>query len=233
MINTEYKKLVKHILDNGTYQECRNGHQLIIPSYSFTLDFRSTDHIISLRKMYTRGIIGEFETLVDADNPLTNVKQFKNNGCNYWDKFASEDGSLRLDYYDRLHPQLEDVIENIKKDPYSRRHVISLWHHENVQSDVLSLASCWHNLTFSIINDTLHLTWVQRSVDTMVGLPSDIVLAFMFMQLVSDRTGYKIGTCMFSLSNVHIYEEHIEGAKELLTRSAADYAKPLKFELKE
>ena len=148
-MDKEYKKLLERILKEGKWVEGRNGRTLSIPFHSFTINAK--DWRLTLRKVPYKGVEGEFKTLIDADNPLTNVKQFKDNGCNYWDKFASEDGSLRLDYYNRLHPQLEDVIENIKKDPYSRRHVVSLWHHENVQSGILSLPVCWYSFIFTVI----------------------------------------------------------------------------------
>ena len=235
-INTEYKKLVRHILDNGVMQDCRNGKQLVIPHYSFMLDFKGgiDSAKLKLRKMYYNGVRGEFYTLTNP-RPLTNVAQFEANGCNYWDAWAGLDGELNLDYHNMLHPQLEDIIEQIGNDPHSRRHVIELWNHENVKSGKLSLPCCWHGLTFSIIDGVIHLTWVQRSVDTMVGLPSDIYLAFKFMWYVASESSrnLRLGTCMFALSNVHIYEEHIPGAKEILTRTIDDFNKPLKFKLKE
>ena len=227
----QYKQLVRHILDTGEIQEGRNGATLIVPHYSFTLDFRKDSPILPFRKMHIEGILGEFNTLI-SEEPLTNVSQFEENNCNYWKNWADEDGSLNLDYYNELHPALENVIKQIKDDPSSRRHVISLWNNEHAFDGSLSLHSCWHNLTFSVIDNVLHLTWTQRSVDTMIGLPSDIVLAFAFMMHVADRTGTEIGSCMFALSNVHIYKEHIEGAKELLTRSKYDEKEPIKFELK-
>lgn len=230
-MNKEYKKLVKYILDNGELQECRNGNQLIIPSYSFTLDLRKDASILTLRKMYIEGIIGEFNTLISSDK-LTNVSQFEANNCNYWKSWAGKNGELNLDYYNELHPALNNVINKIREDPASRRHVISLWNNEHAFDGSLSLHSCWHNLTFSVIQNVLHLTWTQRSVDTMVGLPSDVILADLFMQYVATATGTEVGSCMFALSNVHIYEEHIEGAKELLNRTQIDNSKPLKFELK-
>jgi thymidylate synthase len=180
--------------------------------------------------MFYKGVKGEFDTLVDFMNPLTNVSQFEENGCNYWSEWAGDKGELNLDYYNRLHPQLEFVIEQIKRDPQSRRHVVSLWNHETIGE--VSLPCCWHNLTFSVIDDLLHLTWTQRSVDTAVGLPSDVYLAYLFMDHVARQTGLRIGSCMFSLSNVHIYTEHLEGVNELLLRTEADYEKPLKFQLK-
>lgn len=226
-----YKKLVNHILDNGIEQDCRNGSQLIVPHYSFTINDMKNNHKLLLRKMYYNGVTGEFYTLID-EKPLTNVKQFEANGCNYWKDWAGPMGELNLDYYNELHPALENVIEQIKRDPESRRHVISLWNNEHAFDGSLSLHCCWHNFTFSVIAGVLHLTWTQRSVDTMIGLPADIYLAYKFMHYIANECNLEIGSCMFSLSNVHIYSEHIDGAKELLTRTAEDYNKPLKFKLK-
>jgi len=230
--NNEYKKLVDQVLMEGSKQECRNGKQYIIPHYSFTITDMQNGWELQLRKMYYRGVLGEFKTLIDPKS-LTNVKQFEANGCNYWSKWTGPNGELVLDYHDQLHPQLEDIIEQIKTDPYSRRHVISLWNHENIKSGKLSLPCCWHNLTFSVIEDTLSMVWAQRSVDTMLGLPSDVFLAHLFMQHVANATNLHIGSCLFSLANVHIYEEHMTNAWKILSRTKADYDKPLKFELKE
>lgn len=231
-INDEYKLLVSKILSEGTIQMCRNGSQLIIPHYSFTLDLGSCDnHKLTLRKMFYKGVLGEFKTLVSPE-PLTNVAQFEANGCNYWKDWTGVNGELNLDYYNEMHPALENVIEQIKQDPTSRRHVISLWNNEHAFDGSLSLHCCWHNLTFSVIDNTLHLVWTQRSVDTMVGLPSDIYLSYLFMLKVATECELEIGTCIYSLANVHIYSEHIDAAFEILKRTEADFDNPLKFELK-
>ena len=234
MINLNYKVLVNTILSTGTIQDCRNGSQLIIPNYSFELDFSTgiESAKLKLRKMYYKGVYGEFLTLIDP-KPLTNVVKFEANGCNYWKSWADKDGSINIDYANQMYPQLDDLISNIKSDPTSRRLMIDLWVPENVKSGKLSLPCCWHNMTFSVINGTLHMKWTQRSVDTMVGLPSDIYLAYLFMDYIANACELSVGTCMFSLSNVHIYEEHIAAAEELLSRTEYDYDEPLKFKLKE
>jgi thymidylate synthase len=228
--NDEYRQLVMDILNHGTIQDGRNGLTRVVPLVSILIKNIQDDYALRLRKMYYRGIRGEFKTLISQE-PLTNVSQFEANGCNYWGAWAGPNGELNLDYWNELHPQLEDVIEGIKKDPHSRRHVISLWNHSNVKSGKLSLACCWHNMTFSVVSDTLHMTWSQRSVDTMVGLPSDVYLAYLFMEHVAEQCDLKIGSCMFSLSNVHIYEQHVPNAFELLKRTVEDYNKPLAFEV--
>ena len=227
----EYKKLVSTILKAGEIQKCRNGSQLIIPHYSFTLDFRTQSSKLKLRKMWYKGVTGEFLTLI-SPIPLTHIIQFEENDCNYWKNWATKDGSINIDYHNMLHPQLEDIIDQINKDHNSRRLHIELWNPKNVSNGSLSLPCCWHGLTFSVINNTLHLKWTQRSVDTMIGLPADIYLAELFMVYISEHCGLRIGTCMFSLSNVHIYAEHIDKAYELLDRTEEDFDNPLKFELK-
>lgn len=226
----EYKKLIEATIV-GAVVDGRNGLTLMVPHYSFTLDFAKTNsHILRLRKMYYKGIEGEFKTLTSSE-PLTNVSQFEANGCNYWGNWAGKAGFLNLDYYNMLHPQLNDVIKEIQVNPSGRRHVIELWNHENLSN--LSLPCCWHGMTFSVIQGTLHMTWVQRSVDVMVGLPSDIYLAYKFMQLIADAANLKLGTCLFALSNVHIYAEHLPGAVEILhNRTEDDFDKPLKFKVK-
>lgn len=230
-LSIEYKNLVSTIIERGTIQDCRNGLQLIIPHYSFTIDDMENDHLLKLRKIYKSGVYGEFSTLLSKDR-LVNVQQFEDNGCKYWRNWAGLNGELNLDYYNELHPALDNVIKQIQDDPDSRRHVISLWNNEHAFDGSLSLHCCWHNLTFSVIAGVLHLTWTQRSVDTMVGLPSDIILAYLFMRYIATMCNLEIGSCMFSLSNVHIYSEHVTGAYEILNRTDNDHDKPLNFELK-
>lgn len=228
MYNEKYKDLIRTVLDQGSKQECRNGSQIIIPAYSFTINWK--DWRLNLRKMNYKGVEGEFSTLLDP-TPLTNVKQFKDNGCNYWDMFAAEDGSLNLDYHNELHKQLWDVIDEIIINPNSRRHVIDLWSHENVQDGVLSLPCCHYSYIFSVINGTINLVWNQRSADVALGVPSDVYLGHLLLNYIADQTGTIPGTMTFNLANVHLYEQHINDAKILLTRTEMDYNNPLKFEL--
>lgn len=231
-MNYEYKKVINEVLEQGHMQNCRNGKQIIIPFYAFSLDFRVQSPKLTLRKMWYNGVDGEFKTLI-SEEPLTNVKQFEENGCNYWKLWSGSDGSINIDYANQMHPQLENLIDDILSDSTSRRLMIDLWVPENVRDGSLSLPCCWHNLTFSVIDNVLHLKWTQRSVDVMLGLPADIYLAYKFMEFVADKTNLKVGSCLFSLSNVHIYEEHIDGAKALLGNTSRDASIKINFELKE
>ena len=225
-MDKEYLKLLDILLEKGNWIEGRNGRTLGIPFYSFTINAK--DWMLSLRKMHYKGVKGEWDTLMDTKNPLTNVSQFEANGCPYWKLWAKEDGSLRLDYFDQLHPQLEDVIENIKKDPYSRRNVVNLWNHENVQSGVLSLPPCWHEMIFTVINNTLHITWINRSLDVYYGLPADVYLARLFLEHVSNETGIPFGDINFVSANVHLYENQTLAAEQLCAGLKPNYKPELK-----
>lgn len=229
--NFDYKLLIKAVLAQGTAQEGRNGDQLIIPHYSFTIENMKDDHKLLLRKMYYKGIAGEFNTLIDP-TPLTNVAQFEKNGCNYWKNWSDKHGNINIDYHNQMHPRLENLIYDIRKDPNSRRHRLELWNQDNVDNCVLSLPCCWHGLTFTVIDKKLHLTWTQRSVDVAIGFPSDVYLAYLFMNYVALKTDLEVGSCMFALSNVHLYAEHLANARLLLSRDETDYDNPMSFQLK-
>ena len=228
--NEQYKKLIQTILTDGIEVEGRNGNTLALPYYSFTIDDMSNDHKLLLRKMYYKGPEGEFKTFIDP-TPLTNVKQFEENGCRYWKNWGDEHGNINLDYHQELHPQLEWVMDQVKNNPSSRRNRIELWNWGNVHDETLSLPCCFHGMDFSVLNNKLFMKWSQRSVDTTNGLPSDVYLAYLFMQHVANYANLEIGGCMFSLSNVHIYEENVENATKLLDRTVEDYDKKLEFKL--
>jgi len=220
-MNKEYIKLLKKILESGTWLSSRNSRTLQIPFYSFSINAK--DWVLSLRKMHYKSTLGEFKTLMNLDNPLTNVSQFEANGCPYWKLWGGPNGELKLAYYDNLHPQLEDIIEQIKTDPYSRRHIVDLWDHEQVKSGILSLPSCWYNMTFVYTGRQLDLVWTQRSVDTYYGLPADVYLARLFLEHVCTQTDIPMGNIHFSLSNVHLYENQIKATQELIDGKEPSY----------
>jgi len=227
--NEEYKKLIKAVL-NGEEIESRNSKTLQIPHYSFVIDNMRDDSKLKLRKMNYAGVLGEFLTFT-ATRPLTNIQQLKDNGCNYWDMFADEDGSINLDYANKLPYQIDDVVDLINEDPNSRRMVIDLWDDNKEHRATLNLVCCHYSYSFSVMNNVLHMTWVQRSTDCFLGLPSDVAYAHFLMTNIATRTGTEVGSCMFSLSNVHLYENSWDAAKEILNRTEFDSDKPLKVKL--
>ena len=96
IIDNQYKTIVSNVLNYGTKVKGRNGNILLMPSYTFAFDLsKGRFPIISLRKIYTSGVLGELVALLKG---VSNVQDFKDQGCNYWDKWAGPNGELNLDY---------------------------------------------------------------------------------------------------------------------------------------
>ena len=211
------------ILKEGVIIKSRNGNALT--AYNKTVKFDMSNNrfpILNVRKIFYKGVIGELRSFIDGCK--TN-ECFIKNGCNFWTIFKETDGSLNLDYVEKLNGnnQLRDVINNMKTDPHSRRHVIDLWSHENVQGNKLSLPCCHYSYIFNIDADKkIHMTWVQRSLDCVIGAPSDFILAGLLMQAIATETRYKMGTVTMLFANAHLYEEHIEDVHKMLKRKVLE-----------
>lgn len=207
-----YAHLISDILQNGVIKNGRNGKtisifgaQLIVnelKDYKFPL--------LQGRKMFYKSVLGELAAFFKGP---TTVKDFEDEGCNYWSKWANAAGELTLDYGNAWIGnasgvnQIENVIHSIKTDPNGRRHLITGWIPHRVSS--LSLPCCHHTYQWRVAEGYLDMIWIQRSVDTMVGLPSDIILAAAWNIIMAELTGYEPGRLIFQLGDTHIYEEHI------------------------
>ena len=222
IIDTQYQELVTRVLNTGIEVAGRNGSTLVVPTANFTFDLQDGRFPIVLsRKIFSKGVIGEYTALL---NGVECVADFEKYGCNYWKNWANVDGTLNLDYSNRLmqNGQFQDVINGIKLNPNGRRHLVSLWDHESVKSGELSLPCCWWNFQFVVLDDTIHLSFGMRSLDIMVGLPSDIILSALILITVAKEVNLKPGTVTFNITNPHIYHNHIEGALELITRKVQE-----------
>jgi len=220
-IDRVYKNLVMEVLTRGDKRETRNGRTISCFGTSLQFDIDKIGlPLISWRKMYVGGIVGEFRGfLQDAQS----VEEFEALGCPYWSLWAGTDGKLKLDYPPR--EQLEAVITSIKEDPNGRRHIINLWDHTHLAE--LSLPCCHFNYQFYVRDGYLDMIWTQRSVDVAVGLPSDFVLAFLYTVHIAQATKLRPGRITMNFGDTHIYEEHIEDMRDMLVlREASDYEIP-------
>ena len=230
MMNFErgYTNLVSTILKTGEFRETRNSPT--IATFGQVLKVHELRDgvfpILQGRKMYYKGVLGELKTFLEgpADDGKFTIEQFENNDCNYWDQWASYD-KLNIDYgrtwldFEGVD-QLAAVIKSIKDDPMGRRHIISGWHPEHVIDGDLSLPCCHLLYQWYVTNDGyLDMIWYQRSVDTMVGLPSDIILAAAWNIIMANATGLKPGSLTFMLGDTHIYQSHLPGVVKYLQQA--------------
>ena len=134
--------------------------------------------------------------------------QWRHFGANYEGPLAS--------YNQKGVDQLEDLVETLKRDPNSRRMIVSAWN--PVQMDQMALAPCHLLFQANVIGNRLDVGWYQRSVDTMLGLPFNIAQYGMILHLLAQASGLQEGVLVGNLGDVHIYNNHLEWAREQLTR---------------
>ena len=205
----QYKYLIQEVRDYGRPIEASKGKALSIPFASIYLNAQEVP-LITSRKMYPRGIIGELKAFLK--NAKTN-EDFVKEGCNFWGAWADK----QIDYARLLHDfngidQLNRTVIGLIEKPHSRKHVISLW---DPSSDTLQ-PPCVIHYQWQVLDGTLYMTWSQRSVDVMVGLASDMFSAWLWNQLMAKATGYQAGPVHMQLSAVHLYDVH--NPEEYLTR---------------
>lgn len=218
----EYKDLVKQVLACGEVKNGRNGITTSLIGTQLKFDAANIP-LLNGRKIFYKGVVGEFSAFM---NQCFRLQEFKDRGCNYWDAWADSSGYLCLDYVDQLHEkqvnikdawysQLEALKIGLVNDKFSRRHIINLWVPENLH--LLSLPCCHYSYQFIVSTDNkLHMIWTQRSADVMVGIPSDMILAYLWIQCLSKELGFKPGEVTMNFGDTHIYEEHIAGAKQYI-----------------
>ena len=204
-------------MHNGKLSDARNGNTKSVFGKTLEIDMTNSNQfpLITGRKMFYKGIFGEFAAFLKGP---TSVKDFEDEGCNYWAKWARPDGELSLDYGNKWTHwegvnQLAITIETLRGTPHGRRHLINAWDPYTVHNDTLDLPCCHYGYQWYVTaSGHLDMIWIQRSVDLMIGLPSDIVLAALFNIMMAKLTGYKPGKIVMQLGDCHVYEEHERNA---------------------
>jgi thymidylate synthase len=214
----DYCRLIRSILHTGIKRNTRNAPTIATFGKVLTVyDLMWGQFpILQGRKMYYKGVFGELAAFLKGPK---HIKDFENEGCNYWKEWADEDGSLNVDYgnawldFNGVN-QLDQVLQSLATDPNGRRHIISGWRPDNL--DNLSLPCCHLLYQWYVNEEFLEMIWYQRSVDTMIGLPSDIILAAAWNILMAEELGLHPGKLIFMLGDTHIYESHLDQTYEYL-----------------
>jgi thymidylate synthase len=218
---TQYIDLVKLCL-RSPERAIRNGGARSFFGHQLKVSLLEGFPLLVGRKMFYRGVFGELAAMLRGPK---HIDDFKAWGCNYWEKWANADGSISVDYgnawldYNGVN-QLEALRQALSTNPTDRRMVITSWRPDNLAN--LSLPCCHYAYQFYVTNDkVLHMAWIQRSVDVMIGLPSDIVFAAAWLIAIANEFGFVPGTITLQLGDCHVYNEHIDGAKQYV-RQAED-----------
>lgn len=174
---------------------------------------------MTTKKMFTKGIIHELLWFIKGD---TNIKYLTDNGVHIWDEWADENGDLGPVYGKQWRnwggiDQLKNVIENIRKNPNGRRHIVTAWNPAEV--DQMALPPCHCMFQFYVAEGKLSCQLYQRSADVFLGVPFNIASYALLTCMIAKICGLQPGEFVHTFGDVHIYLNHIEQVKEQLSRT--------------
>lgn len=234
----QYHDALKTILEQGEETTDRTGTGTISyfgmqQRYSLADGFP----LVTTKKLYLRAIIHELLWFLSGD---TNIKYLQDNKVSIWDEWADENGDLGPVYgaqwrrFPALVPtemtrdgeplfaarsvdQITGLIEQIKKSPDSRRHIVSAWNPAEVPN--MALPPCHTLWQVKILGGKLHLQLYQRSADMFLGVPFNIASYSLLLMMLAQVTGYEPGDFVHSIGDAHIYSNHLDQVQTQLART--------------
>lgn len=224
-LESEYKVLLKEAL-NGVLRADRTGVGCTsVFSKNLKWNLQEEFPLITSKRMYQKIFRTELQWFLNGE---TNTKRFQDNGVTIWDDWADANGDLGPVYGHQLRnfnsqgiDQLTQVIDSIRNNPDSRRHIVSLWN--PIQLEDMALPPCYHNFQFFVENDKLNLHVLQRSGDLFLGIPYDIALFSELLLYVSEITGKKANEVSLTIIDAHIYTNHLKQVKDYINNPQYDF----------
>ena len=230
----QYLDLVKHVLENGDFKQDRTGTGTkSVFGYQMRFDLSEGFPMLTTKKLHLKSIIYELLWFLKGD---TNIKYLNENGVRIWNEWADENGDLGPVYGFQWRnwngdniDQITELIDNLKKNPNSRRMLVSAWNpsvlpdtsisfKENVSQGKAALPPCHAFFQFYVNDGKLSCQLYQRSADIFLGVPFNIASYSLFTLMIAQVCGYKPGDFIHTFGDAHIYSNHFDQVKLQLTR---------------
>ncbi len=220
-----YHDLLKHVLEHGHKKEDRTGTgTLSVFGYQMRFNLAEGFPLLTTKKVHLKSIIHELLWFLQGS---TNIAYLKEHNVRIWDEWADENGNLGpvYGYQWRNWPkpngesidQISQVVENIKKNPDSRRLIVSAWNVADV--DQMKLPPCHAFFQFYVADGKLSCQLYQRSADIFLGVPFNIASYALLTMMVAQVCNLKLGDFVHTLGDAHIYSNHMDQVKEQLSRT--------------
>lgn len=220
----QYHDLLQHILDNGTLKEDRTGTGTTsVFGYQMRFDLSEGFPVVTTKKLHLRSIIVELLWFLRGD---TNIKFLNDHGVSIWDEWADENGDLGPVYGHQWRSwptrdggtidQISSLIKQIKRNPDSRRLIVSAWNVADV--DNMALPPCHSLFQFYVADGKLSCQLYQRSADTFLGVPFNIASYALLTLMIAQVCELEPGDFVHTFGDAHLYSNHIEQAKLQLSR---------------
>ncbi len=220
-----YLDLLRHVLEHGARKEDRTGTgTLSVFGYQMRFDLAERFPLLTTKKVHTKSVIHELLWFLQGS---TNVDYLRRNGVTIWDEWADAQGELGpvYGYQWRSWPtpdgrhidQIAAVAQQIRDNPSSRRLVVSAWNVADIPR--MALAPCHALFQFYVADGRLSCQLYQRSADVFLGVPFNIASYALLTLMVAQVTGLKPGEFVHTLGDAHLYLNHLEQAREQLSRT--------------
>lgn len=215
-----YHNLLKKVLEKGVRQADRTGVGTIsIFGEQLRFDLQDGFPLVTTRFISWRIVATELTWFIRGD---TNTKYLNDRGVHIWNAWADAKGNLGPIYGRQWRnfggvDQLANVYNNLKQNPFSRRHIISAWNVPELPQMALEPCHCF--MQFNVSGVTLDLQIYIRSNDLFIGAPHNIAEYALLCHLMAKWTGLVPGTLVYTIGNAHIYNNHLEQVETLLART--------------
>lgn len=220
----QYLDLLDHVLKNGETKSDRTGTGTIsVFGYQMRFDLQQGFPLMTTKKIHIKSVIHELLWFISGD---TNIRYLQDNGVRIWNEWADADGNLGPVYGSQWRSwpradggsidQLQQVVESIRKNPDSRRHIVSAWNPGEIEK--MALPPCHILFQFYVAGGRLSCQLYQRSADIFLGVPFNIASYSFLLLMMASVTGLKPGEFILSLGDAHIYLNHLEQVKLQLSR---------------
>ncbi len=230
----QYHDLLEHVLEHGNQKGDRTGTGTYsVFGYQMRFDLSEGFPMVTTKKLHLKSIIHELLWFLKGD---TNVKYLQENGVRIWNEWADENGDLGPVYGHQWRnwdsegiDQIKEVIETLKRNPNSRRLLVSAWNpsvlpdtsvsfSENVANGKAALPPCHAFFQFYVADGKLSCQLYQRSADIFLGVPFNIASYALFTMMIAQVCGYEAGEFVHTFGDAHIYTNHLEQVELQLSR---------------
>ncbi len=220
----QYLDLMSHVLEHGDHKTDRTGTGTL-SVFGWQMRFRLQDGfpLLTTKKLHTRSIIHELLWFLQGD---TNIRYLKENGVSIWDEWADENGELGPVYGKqwrrwqaadgRSIDQISRLVDGIRRNPDSRRHLVTAWNPGEV--DNMALPPCHALFQFYVANGRLSCQLYQRSADIFLGVPFNIASYALLTHMVAQACDLEPGDFVWTGGDCHLYLNHLDQAREQLRR---------------
>lgn len=220
----QYLDLMRRVLETGVRKEDRTGTgTLSVFGHQMRFDLADGFPMVTTKRLHLKSIIHELIWFLNGD---TNIGYLRRNGVSIWDEWADERGDLGPVYGKQWRSwatldgaavdQISEVIETLRRDPDSRRMIVSAWNPADIPD--MALAPCHCLFQFYVADGRLSCQLYQRSADVFLGVPFNIASYALLTMMVAQVTGLKPGEFVHTFGDAHLYLNHLEQAQEQISR---------------